>query len=581
MTHRVVVGLALFSVSIGASSQIANARQAVRSTQAQGVPVPGMPPPGTPRDGRMAGQTGTAIVRGRVIAADSSRPLRRARITVTEPDLGVTFSASTNTDGRYEIRDLPAGRYTVSVTRSGYLRWTYGQRRAFEQGKLLHVLEKQVVGNVDFVLPRMSLITGRIYDEAGEAISDVQVLAMRAMYYDGRRRLVPVAGGGIAARTDDVGQYRMLGLVPGTYLVMATMRETWAISENGREQMFGYAPTYFPGTMSLKDAREVTVGVGQEASHTDFALIPGRAADVSGRVFDSQGRPFAGGQVRISQDYRGAGFGGVIMLGGPTVTVAADGTFRIRSLAPGEYKLRVGGTADVGGTSTLEAATHSIEIAGVDLENVTLTTSRGWSIDGRVMAENGLPPNIARERFRVVLKLANGDQASGQVREDWTFSLTATGGPARLVVPAVPDGWVLKAVLQNGRDVMDAVIEARNGEMVSGLQIVLSNRVSSVTGQLTDDRGAAMADGTIIVFSNNPDRWGEDSRFVRSARPDQEGRYQVRGLPPGDYVAVAVDYVEEGMWNAPEYLASIRRFGQPLTLGEGDTQRVSLKLVSP
>ena len=102
-----------------------------------------------------------------------------------------------------------------------------------------------------------------------------------------------------------------------------------------------------------------------------------------------------------------------------------------------------------------------------------------------------------------------------------------------------------------------------------------------MSGQLTDDKGAPATDGTIIVFANDADKWAEDSRFVRSARPDQEGKYQIRGLPPGDYLAVAIDYVEEGMWNDPEYLDSVRRYGQRLKLGENGTQAVALKLVMP
>ena len=65
--------------------------------------------------------------------------------------------------------------------------------------------------------------------------------------------------------------------------------------------------------------------------------------------------------------------------------------------------------------------------------------------------------------------------------------------------------------------------------------------VSDAVRQLNDegDRGweavtlTPLADGTILVFSNDADKWSEDSRFVKSARPDQQGKYEVRGLPPG------------------------------------------------
>src|SRR5262245_41811986 len=84
--------------------------------------------------------TGTAVIRGRVVAGDSGKPLRRAHIQVSAPELGPEGrSTSTNLDGKYEITDLPPGRYSITVTRSGYLRLSYGQRRPFEVGKPLQL----------------------------------------------------------------------------------------------------------------------------------------------------------------------------------------------------------------------------------------------------------------------------------------------------------------------------------------------------------------------------------------------------------------------------------------------------------
>jgi len=135
--------------------------------------------------------------------------------------------------------------------------------------------------------------------------------------------------------------------------------------------------------------------------------------------------------------------------------------------------------------------------------------------------------------------------------------------------------------VQDGRDVTDAALEARNGEMLSNVQVVVSASVNSIAAQLTDDKGAPFADGTLIVFPVDRDKWIEDSRWLRSARPDQDGKVQIRALPPGEYFAVAVDYVEDGMWNDPEYLDSLRRYAQRVALGETDTLAVTLKVVTP
>src|SRR5690349_14522639 len=88
-----------------------------------------------PRDPPRAPQAGRAMIRGRILAADTRQPLTRARISLSAPELtGGARTTSTNREGRYEIGDLPAGRYTISVGRSGYLTLLYGQRRPLEQG---------------------------------------------------------------------------------------------------------------------------------------------------------------------------------------------------------------------------------------------------------------------------------------------------------------------------------------------------------------------------------------------------------------------------------------------------------------
>jgi hypothetical protein len=44
---------------------------------------------------------------------------------------------------------------------------------------------------------------------------------------------------------------------------------------------------------------------------------------------------------------------------------------------------------------------------------------------------------------------------------------------------------------------------------------------------------------------------------------------------------VAIDYVEEGIWNDPEYLESIRRDAQRVAVIDPTPQSFSLKLVTP
>jgi hypothetical protein len=102
-----------------------------------------------------------------------------------------------------------------------------------------------------------------------------------------------------------------------------------------------------------------------------------------------------------------------------------------------------------------------------------------------------------------------------------------------------------------------------------------------ISGQLVDEKGAPITDGTVIAFAKDAEKWTASSRYVRAARPDQQGQWHIKGLPAGEFLVVAVDYVEDGQWNDPEFLTSIQRYGQTVSLSEAASQMVSLKLMTP
>lgn len=111
----------------------------------------------------------------------------------------------------------------------------------------------------------------------------------------------------------------------------------------------------------------------------------------------------------------------------------------------------------------------------------------------------------------------------------------------------------------------------------------LSSRIESTRwlGPSSTKRVFPVNDATVLLFASDAANWSEDSRAERAVRPDQDGQSQIKGLPAGEYLAVALDYVEDGLWNDPEYLESVRSPALRLTVGESGAQSISLKLVTP
>jgi hypothetical protein len=367
---------------------------------------------------------------------------------------------------------------------------------------------------------------------------------------------------------------------------MAQIRETWTVTENGKTERLGYAPTYLPGSTNVADAQRVTVGIGQQVNVTDFSLVPGRAAKVSGFAIDARGRPLVGGNVSLSQETVGPG-GGMFMSAGGGM-VAADGSFTISNVQPGEYKIRATAAANREPGASPEIVTQVLTLDGRDVDGLQLMTTAGWSITGRIRTENGpVPATLARTRVSVQPVLVSPDleaRTSGmdinsQIRDDWTFAVTNIFGASRLQI-GTPTGWMLKAVQQGDRDVTDEPFDMKSGEELTGIEVVLTDRVTRVSGQINDAKGA-IADGTVIIFAAQSNKWFERSRWIKATRPDQQGRYEVMALPAGEYLAVALDYVQEGVWNDPEFLAPLVERSQKFVLREdGQSVTVPLKLAS-
>ncbi|MGB2714002.1 MAG: carboxypeptidase-like regulatory domain-containing protein [Vicinamibacterales bacterium] len=533
------------------------------------------------RDTAPAGK-GTAAIVGRVTNLETGGSLRRAVILITSPTSPSDRRVSTNSDGRYEVRDLPAGEYSLKAERGGYLTLAYGQRRFGEVGKPLQLGEGQTAKAIDFALPRLGVISGRVVDETGEPIAKVSVYAMQFARHQGARRLIPFVvpeeccWRGAHAQTDENGEYSLV-LPPGEFVVMGLSRETWPL-EADTTQVFSYPPSFYPGVVEPIEAQRIKVGVGQEVGNIDFALVPARTSRVSGTVVNAAGAPVANESVTLSHQVMGPQGGSTFAPN--TGQTGPDGRFSVNNVQAGGYLLAV--RVPEAHDQPAQEGRQTIQVAGIDIDGLVIVTGSGGTVRGRVASDDGTPvPGLERlsVRARPLMwaarssTLASSD--NGRVNADGTFEVKALIGPVVLTIRTLTGDWTLKAVELDGRDLADDPIDVRHGETLSGLRVVLTNRPTHVRGGLVDDKKQP-ADGTIVIFPEETSRWREDSRTVRAVRPDQRGEFSIKGLPAGKYLIAALDYVQDGQWYDPEFLADLRSRAERLSLAEGESKRIDV-----
>ena len=261
---------------------------------------------------------------------------------------------------------------------------------------------------------------------------------------------------------------------------MGTTRETWP-HDSDPKQVFGYAPTYFPGTSTAAQAQRVKLGVAQQASGIDFSLVAGRTSTVRGTATSASGLALGGETVTMMRE-----IGRPTMWMGSAVAVAStkvaeDGSWTLSNIPPGEYRLSIRAAAR--GNDPAQEGQVTITVAGVDVEGLSLVAGAGGTVRGEVVTDDGSPLPAGFDRMqvrppfnpnaRMMISVLHPD--NGRVQSDGSFEVQGVLSDTVLSIGPLTGEWTLKAIEVEGRDMADLPLPIEHGKTLSGVRVVLTS----------------------------------------------------------------------------------------------------------
>ena len=382
---------------------------------------------------------------------------------------------------------------------------------------------------------------------------------------------------GAPSSSNDIGEFRIYGLAPGDYYVSANPRGGSNPFETTADRS-GYAPTYYPSSADVASAQRVTVRAGDTVSNIVVTLAPTRMARVSGTVFDGQGQPAKGGAVMPMPS------GGMTMPMSPGM-VRPDGTFTINNLAPGEYVLRSVPTGGVTGPAAFASiAMATISVNGSDLSNVVLQPQTPIVIKGRLTGAATTLAKVKPASTRLMaapygppMMMVGPTGPPQPLHDDLSFELTVYPGEYTIRPMTLPD-MVVRAVHLDGRDVTKS-FHVDAGTALNDVEVEVTSSTARLVVTAANARNEGVGSRDVVIFPQDETQWGlQIAGHGSTGRTDDQGRYQTPPLLPGAYYVALPEVMEAGQASDPEFLESLRTKAQRITVGDGATANVQLRV---
>lgn len=457
-------------------------------------------------------------VRGVVLLSGSDQPVEGAKVSAATPAafFGGNKTTVTNAQGEFELTGLPVGSLMLLVSKDGHFQpgvtpmtmaMNLGRRMQGGdvgsdpgRGPTVVITEPGAVVERELKLAVGSMVTGQVFDPAGEPLAGAQVRVELAS-----------EGGGFMSQL-------------GSFFPLADPRLTdadgrFTISAPGPGQA-GVIVADAQGYLETK-SESFTAKPGETVEGIEVTMRQG--GTIAGVVTTEAGAPLEGATVRYIQageDLREWSARWQLGNAEPSTT-GPDGTFLLTNVESGPLLLQV----DHG--SHQSVSRKGVEVGEGERLDLEFALPGGLALSGVVVDATGAPVPGAEVNFNFT-----GDPPPNRDPYWRAPSDVRTDAEGRFRVDGVlPGSWVLWAEAEGHAD--SPQLDTTAGS--SGIKLTLA-QAFEIAGWVRTENGRPVAGVDVDayrVFTKDDGSTGES--YEEDATTDEDGAFVIRELPTGTY----------------------------------------------
>ena len=470
-----------------------------------------------------ASPEGKFSLKGTVTDSITGQPIRRALVTAMPIALPKSWSCLTDSEGRFSIEQVPEGNYQVKVRRPGYEDFsTDDLPRDGDENRAIEVGPSR--DNLAYRLLPLAVVYGRVSDDSGDPVPNVEVEAIRRTTDGGVRKVAVIAWD----QTDDRGRFRIAelsherifvkaaGKAGGTRVYMGAGAPEDDVSE-------AFAPVYYSSASELTSATPIDPKPGTE-TEVDLHLKIEPGYRIAGSIANMSLNEQA--QVEL---FRGEEFSTT-----PVLLNASNGRFSVNGVVPGRYLLRASQRRPDG---RRQAGEVQVQVVRSNVSGVTISLAPGIDVPVHIQPEGaGTGPLRGFRQLSLVPAITAGNGVeyhSGYPAEGGLSFMGVLPGKYRLKINRSAGAYISSATCGN-IDLLGTDLLVGDGAGCT-IEVVLRYDGGQIEGEVSNNGKSAV--GARVVLAPADGR--QIHEMVLEA--DRKGAYVMKGIAPGLYRLYATE----------------------------------------